>query len=344
MGNITEPPAGPHTARQNPLQAHERFHQQLRDLGRKILDSDEGAQIIRFKRELVLDLFLRRGGFWDEIQAMRKRWNIEASKQLVEPGVWCPYPVDPRGWAERDQWIREINALWNRTIPQRYLNRSVDWHRFIPACILYDPPDDELIDFAYFAGPTPTTPLPVSPEQQEAMGDDWNLSMIAPPIVSLADASEVRSAEIWFYRTMLDRIGEDYLKPRGIDIWELFEKVWKSSRDLWAKRSELESSNSPKLYIKVEEWTTENDVRNAFRLICQTQPARRKRSKPTVDPLLAVQCAILHDRHNGPLAADGRRRKWAYERLKEVFDLKSSRAAKAHVETGRRILKNSRVQ
>jgi hypothetical protein len=343
MGNITEPPNEPHSPRSNPALAHERFFQLVRDSGKEVLKSDEGAHIIRFKRELVLSLFLKHGHFWNEIQSMREKWNINASKQLVPSGVWCPYPMPLPNERDLGQWTREINALRDRTIPQRYLNCSVDWHRFIPACVLYNPPEDELIEFAYFAGLSPTAPRPMSPEEEEAMGDDWNLLMVAPPTVHLRDASKEALAETWHFRAILQRIGDRYLKPQGIDIWDLYYEVRKDSPDIAATYAEMHRSNLPKLYIRVEEWTTESDVRNAFRLIRQTQPKARKGGRPKLDSLLAVQCAVLYDRHNHRDPEDSRRWRWTFEKLAEQFGLESKKTAKRHVELGREILAKTRV-
>jgi hypothetical protein len=64
------------------------------------------------------------------------------------------------------------------------------------------------------------------------------------------------------------------------------------------------------------------------------QPPRRKR-----DPLVAVQCAVLYDNHNGSNAEDARERAYTHKRLAEMFGLQSPRAAKAHIELGREILR-----
>ena len=62
-------------------------------------------------------------------------------------------------------------------------------------------------------------------------------------------------------------------------------------------------------------------------------------TKPPRNQLIAVQCAILHDRHNKTDASDKRRRLWTYKRLAEEFSLASAQAAKDHVRLGRKLLK-----
>jgi hypothetical protein len=344
MGNISESSDGADNSRPNPLLARDHFFQHLRDLGERVLPSDEGAQIIRFKNGLVVSLFVQHGDFWREIESMRKKWRIEASTQLVPTDIHTPWPVDPATWDRRREWQNDILGLRDRIIPQRYLD-TVDWARFIPACVLYDPPDDKLIEFAYFGGPYPWTPLPVSPEEQEAMGDNWHLLMIAPPVKSLADPGKAALRKQWLYETIIQKIGQRYLEPLGIDIWELYEEVLETSPDILKVYGEMRDENPPRLYIDVREWTTENDVRNAFRLIRQTQPVTAKVGRLKIDPLVAVQCAILYDQHNQRKSEDSRQWKWIYEKLAEQFGLNSKRAVKQRVELGREILeKKTRVQ
>ena len=54
--------------------------------------------------------------------------------------------------------------------------------------------------------------------------------------------------------------------------------------------------------------------------------------------LVAVQCAVLHDRHNLREPEDRRRRRWNYTRLADRFGLSSARVASDYVALGREIL------
>lgn len=278
----------------NPLQRQEQFLGLLREMGVKVLESDAGKRIGRFKRDMVLELFLRHGRFWEDIVAMRKRWDISASVQLVDANVWCPYPIDPEHWDPdtRDRWTRDVNALISRVVPEQYSGSGAavadGWHFFVSACVLYDPPESSLIEFANFANPGPTTPLPARPEDEEAMGDGERRSMVAPPVRS------------------------EYHPRTGIQ----------------------------KYYIEVDPWTTEGDVRRGFSLIRQVQPRRQEGDASTRDPLVAIQCAILYDRHNARDPEDRRRKKWTEEKLAEKFGLSSARAAKEYIKKGRELLQD----
>jgi hypothetical protein len=87
--------------------------------------------------------------------------------------------------------------------------------------------------------------------------------------------------------------------------------------------------------VEVDERTTLEDVKGAFRMIRSIQPA--KESKPPRDPLISVQCAVLYDQHNRADPED-RRRRWSYANLARRFGLSSPRAARDHVSLGRELL------
>jgi hypothetical protein len=83
------------------------------------------------------------------------------------------------------------------------------------------------------------------------------------------------------------------------------------------------------------------DPATRLEIFQEKQNRPRPRGKSERDPLVAIQCAILYDRHNQKDSADGRRRTWTYERLAEHFKLKSTRAATEYVTAGREILREN---
>jgi len=314
-----------------------------------VLDSDEGDRIIRFKQGLVLDLFLRRGEFWNEIRSIRDRWDVEALAKSPSSVPWMFRPQRDAG-RNKDAYEYELSELRQRVIPKRYSeaiadwevpghwgNNWVNWERFIALCVMHDPPETDLIRFAEYAGPYPTaTPIimPEDPEKRAVMeGRLHPFRMVAPPIRYLKDPDEVFQAESWLRHALIRKVAEnlgitahylEYLFDRARDDPEIREGY--VSR--WPEQD---------LYIQVNEWTTEKDVRNAFRLIRQTQLRHQEGGAPKRSQLLAVQCAVLYDRHNSADPADKRRRKWSYERLAQEFGLSSARAAKQYVIEGREI-------
>jgi hypothetical protein len=83
-------------------------------------------------------------------------------------------------------------------------------------------------------------------------------------------------------------------------------------------------------------------------LISDTLPERSKKGPPRRDPLVAVQCAVLYDRHNGKDPEVRRRLLWSYERLAEEYGLGAGetqkakkQAAAAYVALGRKLLEES---
>ncbi len=86
----------------------------------------------------------------------------------------------------------------------------------------------------------------------------------------------------------------------------------------------------------MDDYTSEQDVRDAFRMISKSI-GLRKGTKPPRDRLTAVQCALLHNRHNDPDPEDKRIRKWSYAKLGDEFGF-GTRAAKDYVVLGREIL------
>jgi hypothetical protein len=101
------------------------------------------------------------------------------------------------------------------------------------------------------------------------------------------------------------------------------------------KSTERAERYSKRYYIGVDDSTALEDVKSAFHMIREVQPSTG--TKPSRDPLVAVQCAILHDRHNQQLK-DKRQRRWTYAKLGEEFGLSSARVASDYVALGREIL------
>ena len=141
------------------------------------LISDAELQLQRYKRGLVLDLFLRRGSFWNAVLGVRSHWNITAVRRLppplpeaghLAPGIG-PNPPPPKmkpGEAEEwmecyNRWIADLQQfIYRPLVPDRYhgLEWWPSWSNFLSACVLYDPPETDLLAFAAYDDPKPQTP------------------------------------------------------------------------------------------------------------------------------------------------------------------------------------------
>jgi hypothetical protein len=236
------------------------------------------------------------------------------------------------------------------------------WLRFVSACVLYDPPETALIPFAECATPKPYRVSFSS--LYRSQDDDKSVSMQAPPIKVQADSGELRAMIRSQVHLILDEINRHHLQALGLDVHAMWQDVVRKP-DVVSEIYRQEECLKQRPYIEVHEHTTDEDVRAARRVIRAMQerdrffvpeaadPATRleilqekqnrprARGKSARDPLVAVQCAILYDRHNQKHTADGRRRTWTYERLAEQFRLKSARAATEYVIAGREILRKN---
>ena len=322
------------------------------------LSSDAELQLQRYKRGLVLDLFLRCGSFWNAVLGVRSRWNITAVRRLppplpedghLAPGIG-PNPPPPKmkpkeaqEWTECfNRWIADLQRfIYRPLVPDRYhgLEWWSSWSNFLSACVLYDPPETDLLAFAAYDDPKPQTPH--GHRWLQGTVDEQFPRMVAPPIKFIwhDDPFALQRAEKWYWAWIIAKVGEQYLEPLGLDTQTVIDEIL--ANHPWIREGYEEMTKvEPHRYITVEEHTTEEDIRRAFRMLAATHESRPPANRPPRDELLAVQCAILYDRHNHTDSSDRRRRKWTHERLSKQFGLKSSRAAKEYVAAGREMLRN----
>ncbi len=281
-----------------------------------------------------------------------------------------------------EAWDRDLDRIVQSTVPSELGVPSIDdwslvglpaggrklgsvygfWLWFASACVLYDPPETALIQFAECATPEPyRVSLRSSYRSQD---DDKSVSMQAPPIKEQPDSGELRDMIMSQVHLILDEINKHHLQALGLDIHAMWQDVLHKP-DVVREIYRQEELLNKRQYIEVHEHTTDKDVRAArrviraiqditrFRVPAAADPATRleilkkqqnspqPRGKSERDPLVAIQCAILHDRYNRKDPADGRRRAWTYERLAEHFKLKSTRTATEYVIAGREILRGN---
>ncbi len=206
-----------------------------------------------------------------------------------------------------------------------------EWGDFLTACIVYDPPDDKLVEFAQCGGPTFVSASHKKIERSPRR------AYAAPPIRVARDPDQTEIKRVVHIALLLQEIDQAHPEIR---VWDLVEE-----RGL-LDQFRVDMKEIPRhLYIDVREGTTARDVENAYRVIRDIQGRQnQKGGAPPRDPLIAIQCAVLHDRHNSIDPADKRRRKWTHKKLADRFGLKSGRAAKGYIEFGRRILEEYGVQ
>jgi hypothetical protein len=284
--------------------------------------------LCRHREELIISMYKRSGAFWESISELRRKWGISPQRKVphldsLEHELQFHPRLDP--WA-LDEWVdnvdlsvpvsgtkvgvpdtptpgyplcgpqpdddgnRELTSEWysdrsnllRESVPRelrQYRAYQDDyWLTFIGGCLLYDPPADALWDFFV------SMPL-------------MNPYRIVRPIVSLNDTWDVEHATSAYYEALLKEIGEQ-LKPHGFNIGDLRMEALIRNSDIGnAKQRYLERSETTD-YIVVRSDTKREEVLDAYNQIASTLPeatSLRKRGRPRVSRLKAVQVAVLHD-------------------------------------------------
>lgn len=312
-------------------------NERVQSTGLKVLDSDAGARIRKLKRDLVLQLFMRSGPFWEAVHGVRTRWGIVATAQLPPPTPGPPIPEgEPDEHTEQEEW-REFHTRWQGgvfeiqqlVIPERYHDITFfrDWFYFLSACVLYDPPGTNLLAFAAYGDPKPTT------IHEDRFDDDDYAElphMVDPPIKTLRDLSKMRD-RLWTYS--IEEILKWLLRaPREQgDIRSMLSAVEICFEEFDEEQRETAYEASEPYYIEVDEHTTLEDVKRAFKLIGKAQKERQPGTRPKRDRLTAVECATL--RESDP-------KHWTYKRLAHQYGWTGKDAVRDHVSLGLEILKN----
>lgn len=315
-------------------------------------------RIARIKEGLVLQLFTQQGEFWDLVRDLR-------TKRGIEPVTgWPPVRIDgltvlfpentPKWWdtglssgvinmrnpgkhkeiEEHNQEVHKFNQAWyedlyqvtKHAVPKEYrsshrrigsfLENFGPWIPFVSACVLYDPPDTDLPGFAGYGG-----------EFEELL------------IEYHAGADEEVSFTLSSTWRVLEEINSRHLKPRGLDLNEMWRNVTTNWPEIEAENYDRGSQLKRRYYIKVDEYTTKEDVETARRVINDAQ-GKNSGGKPSLRPLVAMQCAILYDDYNGTDPEDNRLWLWTYKKLANEFKdlgVKNKRSAEEHVKLGRKL-------
>lgn len=318
-------------------------------------NADKEQKILRLKHELIADLHLRRGVFWREVHDLRSRWTISPEVGLPpsypDPPIPIPWPEqsDEEGQRLLVQWGYDLDYLRDETIPEEYRDDFYDvlgWRGFLAACVVYDPPETALLEFAEFGGPRRVGIHPLGHLSDPNIDPsdpniDESLLLLVPQVVQLRDWIKAADAELWLQEKILQRLGERL----NLDLRSMAADIVRNSPELREGYHELTEERNPfRYYIPVDEHTTAEGVEAARRAI---QVAHRRKApaggRRPISPLVALQCAILHDDHNGTDPEDKRGKRWSYKRLAQEFSelgVRSERSAKEHVGFGRELQKN----
>ena len=200
-------------------------------------------------------------------------------------------------------------------------------------CMLFDPPETQLVDFAERFGWAGSNVIPRG-----------GRTMSAPPIVWRKEHNELEATWMEFYEGLLGALLEKYVHPQGVTTEEAMRAVRGENPEIFERWRQRLHGNESRPFIDVQpDHTSAEDIKSAFQVLYDRHDARPASGRQKRDELTAVQCAILHEHYNLPDPRDRRRRAWTFERLAKHFDdLESLRAAKDHVALGRSLLNQYR--
>lgn len=328
-----------------PAPSEERQH---RSHDTRLLSTRAASDWRALKRELVLELFMQCGPFWEVVEELRHRRGIQAVAGLPRDGLIFPfiplppnagvaaldpdYLVDSNEYLEGDKyscWVDDLISIVVKSVPERFHPRYAshdlsDWYGFIAACVLYDPPADRLRKFADMGGPW-AAGLKIWAGDEKPKSN--NYSMEVAPIRRLLDPAETRQIEAEYWTTLLEKLDEEHLCQVGLNLASLLEGIHKQFPEIKQTKRQKMDELKRGHFIEVDEYTTEEDVRKAFRVLAGAHRTRPQAARPKRDKLLCVEATVLHDQQG-----------WTYEQLAERYEWKDPTLASKYVKDGRAIL------
>lgn len=312
--------------------------------GVRLLPSAADEEVRRLKYGMVTSLCVRRGPFWELVEMVRERWGIQAPVRVPPPdheirfdpefplrapnrylpaGMPDPYDRPDAHDEVLSRWHAELGRIYYLTVPEESPARGTlwDWEPFLAVCVLNDPPGDRLLEFVSVAGPEPYAYY--GDRDPEDFGPTDPPRMLVPPIKTL---QELRESPDWARDRVLYWLGE-ILDASGLDLGELLPLIDESDPGARERYEEEKERASRRHFIEVTDATNWEHLENAFSAYRAAQEGRTASGSPRRDSLLALQCAILHERHGK-----------TYKELTDTYGFGSVDTAKRHVKLGSKIL------
>lgn len=300
------------------------------------LPSSGEDRIANCVQSFVIALVKQSGSVWTEICDVRRRWEIDARTQvppvMLSSSVHTPegapetVPVGEEGFEEWfefiERWGRDLEELHDKIVPEDcheghiYQSRHT-WRQFLSACVIYDPPDDRLEEYASRR----------LIHQMGLRGSPYG--MTAAPIRQMRDADAAENAWVTVLNRLLDNVIRHHREKPEKDIEEHIREALRSA-DLLDSVDEYRQQNPATPFIEVQPWHREDDIRKAFRLIREAQKEGPQRGRPKRDQLQAVQCAIFADRYS-----------WTEDEVSKHYGWESYGKAGKYIRAGRTILRSS---
>jgi hypothetical protein len=264
------------------------------------------------KRDMVLQTYLGSGLFGESVRRARIVQEVRPETKLPPPQLSPPSTVDDP--VKLQSWRTSVRVAWESVVPRAY-REAFDWDGFTAACILYDPPELQLEEFAGYGGSALAGSKRPAAKLKSGKG-----SHATTPAISWLDSEGHRAAAVErFYQDVISELGRRYFAPRGLDVWQAVSEIHTQTSFLAELRTRIENIETNP-FIAVDRYTTDDDIETAARAIRSMQ-GRNPGGRPARDPLLAIKCAALHYDHNHRDPDDRRVRRWSYHRLAKELDL-----------------------
>jgi hypothetical protein len=278
----------------------------------KSLPSSGDYRVRQAKRRLVLDILLRRGAAWKHVRDVRERWRVEAHTRMPPPyhcSEYTPELLGPRPEEEFgeeaeqlhttfEEWRTALARLYKAVVPEEaryseYLNSG--WGVFLSMCVLFDPPDTRLVDFA---------------EAFRLEGSNVHprggVRMSNPPIVWRCDSNEVEVTWMEFYEGLLGALLEKYIHPQGVTTEEAMRSIREENSELYERWRQRLHNNESRPFIEVQHYHTREDVESAFLVLSARHQARPTTGRKKRDELTAVRSMRHSARPSQPPRPRGR--------------------------------------
>lgn len=159
----------------------------------------------------MASLYLQDGPFWEAVRVVRSEWKIAPRRMLPSEkklDTYCPVERRDGKWGDQEllqahgRWDDALRSLISRFVPD-LLKRS-GWHDFLGGCVMCDPPDNCLLEFAEFGPVYPSPFWPVVDCDREEIDMSRVHSMIAPPIERVFKEDYEDGGAFMEYRIVVD--------------------------------------------------------------------------------------------------------------------------------------------
>jgi hypothetical protein len=257
-----------------------------------IVDPEVIKRIQDLKDDMVLQVALKEGVFWNAVKKTRAYWAIEAPVKLPPENLEWIFPKEPLKSSVRDAiyWSQDLNRLASLGVKgQERYEEGVEWFPFLAAVVRYHPPLEYLREFAQYGGISLREPL--DPRQRKLASGDYRF--VEPLITTQHDPSDLLAAWQWYYETLLDEINE-LLKPQGLNIHTMRHQIEEEKKLEEQRRKELNEAPL-NTYVRITDEARVDELREAVRRAVDRQKQRPKIGRGKRRQLTAVEIAYRHD-------------------------------------------------